>query len=137
MNVRRLGHGVRAIDDPALVRELVIRGTVLEICITSNDLAGIFPYGGHPVRKLYDAGVRLCLNTDDPCLFGCTIGSEYQLAQDRFGFTPRELAGLTRIALEAAFVDEPTRRKLIKKIDDYDFALRQRPVVSPFSPPIP
>lgn len=86
MNAKRIGHGVRAIEDPALVRELAAKKILLEIDITSNDLAGIFPRDDHPVRELYDAGVRICLNTDDPCLFGCSIGSEYQLAHDRFGF---------------------------------------------------
>jgi len=125
MNVTRIGHGVRAIEDPALVEKLVERGTVLEESLTSNDLAGIFPYDRHPIRKLYDAGVRICLNTDDPGLFDCTIGSEYQLAHDKFGFTERELVGITRTAIEAAFVDEPTRQKLLQKVDSYDFFLSQ------------
>ncbi len=134
MHVTRIGHGVRAIEDPELVDELVRRKTVLEESLTSNDLAGIYSFDKHPVRKLYDAGVRICLNTDDPGLFDCTIGSEYQLAHDKFGFTERELVGITRTAIEAAFADEPTRQKLLKKVDDYDFFLTRRPVSGPQPP---
>lgn len=135
MNVKRIGHGVRAIEDFTLVSEFAKRNIVLEISITSNDLAGIFPYDDHPVRKLYDAGAPICLNTDDPCLFGCTIGGEYGLAHDRYGFTVEELVGITRTAIEAAFVDEPTRARLLKKVDDYSRSLRPHPPQTGLPPP--
>ncbi len=122
MEPQRIGHGVRSIEDPRLVRELARRGTVLEVALTSNDKAGIYPaLKDHPLRKLYDAGVKVTLNSDDPGLFNCTISDEYQLAHDRFGFTPPELLGVTRTAVEAAFVDEKTRAKLLKRVDEHDF----------------
>ena len=57
----------------------------------------------HPVRRLYDAGVPIVLNSDDPALFGCTLTSEFELAAREFGFTEDELAGLTRNAFRYAF----------------------------------
>lgn len=113
----RLGHGVRCIEDDALVQELVARKVVLEVCPTSNVLAGIYKsYVEHPLRRLQDAGVRLCLNSDDPGLFGCSLAGEYQVAHDHFGFSEAELWRATRTALEAAFCDEITRQGLYGRL---------------------
>ena len=77
-------------------------------------------FANHPLRELYDAGVKVTLNSDDPGMFGeCSIGGEYQIAHDKFGFSARELVGITRTVIEAAYVDEPTRAQLLKKVDDY------------------
>lgn len=116
--VTRIGHGVRCIDDPALVKELARRGTVLEVCPSSNILAGIYRnFGEHPLRRLYDAGVKITLNSDDPGLFGCTVGGEYRVAHDHFGFTPAELEGITRTAIEAAYVDDALRTALLARLN--------------------
>jgi adenosine deaminase len=135
LNARRLGHGVRSIESPAVVREIVQRGVVLEVCPTSNVLAGIYPsYQAHPLRKLKDAGVKVTLNSDDPGLFNCSIGGEYQVARDQFGFSSKELLETTRTAIEAAFVDEPTRKALLKKVDDYGFLLNRPAPKGPAGP---
>jgi adenosine deaminase len=127
LNARRIGHGVRSIEDAGLVAEIAKRGIVLEVCPTSNILAGIFPsYQDHPLRKLKDAGVKVTLNSDDPGLFGCSIGGEYQVAREQFAFSDKELLETTRTAIQAAFVDEPTRRALLKKVDDFSFFLNRR-----------
>lgn len=121
MGATRIGHGVRSIEDPALIDELVRRGTVLEICPTSNIML-IPAYGGdyarHPLRRLYEAGVKVTINSDDPGLFGsaCTIGGEYRIAAEKFGFTPGELRDLTRNSIESAFLDRATRLALLEKI---------------------
>lgn len=100
----RIGHGIRAIEDSALVAHLASKQIPLEICITSNVRTGAVPsLAAHPVRRLYDAGVPIILNSDDPALFGCTLASEYELAAREFGFTEDELAGLTRNAFRYAF----------------------------------
>ena len=76
----------------------------LEVCITSNVRTGaVGSVGEHPVRRLFDAGVPLVLNTDDPALFGCSLTGEYELARDRFGFTDRELDGLVENGFRFAF----------------------------------
>ena len=134
LNVKRIGHGVRALEDKAVLDEIIKKKTVLEICPTSNVLAGIYPsYGAHPLRKLYDAGVKVTLASDDPGLFGNSIGTEYQVAKDHFGFTDFELLDITRTAIKAAFLDERTRSALLEDVEDYDFFLKSRQ----FKPPGP
>jgi aminodeoxyfutalosine deaminase len=95
IGAERIGHGIRAIDDPLLVQHLAEKEIPLEICITSNVRTGaVASLKDHPVRRLYDAGVPLILNTDDPALFNCTLTSEYDLARSEFGFTDDEIEGL-------------------------------------------
>jgi aminodeoxyfutalosine deaminase len=100
----RIGHGIRAIEDPTLVAHLAANNIPLEVCITSNLRTGaVTSLAEHPVRKLYAAGVPIILNSDDPALFGCTLTSEYELAAREFGFTKDELDGLARNAFRYAF----------------------------------
>jgi len=100
----RIGHGIRAIEDPALVAHLAAKNIPLEVCITSNLRTGaVASLASHPIRRLYDAGVPIILNSDDPALFGCTLTSEYALAAREFGFTEEELAALARNAFRYAF----------------------------------
>jgi adenosine deaminase len=111
--VTRIGHGVRAIEDPALVEELAERGTVLEVCPTSNVVLGVFPsWEAHPLRRLADAGVRVTLGSDDPPWFGATLAGEYAAARDRFGFGEDDLRRITETAVDAAFCDEALRGAL-------------------------
>ena len=115
--VTRIGHGVRSIEDPKLVETLAKREIVLEVCPGSNIALSVFPdYGAHPLRKLYDAGVKVTLGSDDPPFFFTSLAAEYQRAQEVFGFTPEELRGLTRTAIEAAFVDDGTKADLFAKL---------------------
>lgn len=110
----RIGHGVRAIEDPALVRRLAELGTVLEVCPGSNIALKVYPdFDAHPLRALKEAGVRVTISSDDPPFFHTSLGREYQLARDAFGFSDEEINGLTRTAIEAAFVDEATRNRLL------------------------
>lgn len=116
--LNRMGHGVRCSEDPDLVQELITRNITLEICPTSNILAvKEYPdFKSHPLRKLYDAGVSISINSDDPGLFGTTIGKEYQIAHEEFGFTEEELRSVTRNAIMASFADSETKERLLKKI---------------------
>ena len=115
--VTRIAHGVRAIEDPALVEELALRGTVLECCPTSNVVLGVFPsYEEHPLGRLVEAGVRVTLGSDDPPYFGASIGGEYALAVERLGLDEAALLEITRTALEAAFCEETLKRELIGKV---------------------
>ena len=115
--VTRISHGVRAVEDPELVAELAERGTVLEVCPTSNVALGVFPdFTRHPFGALREAGVALTLGSDDPPYFGASIGGEYGVAAEHFGLGPADLAALTETALVAAFVDEDTRRRLLERL---------------------
>ena len=110
LHAERIGHGVRAIDDPALVAYLRDHQIPLEVCPTSNVCTGAVPsLEVHPIRLLHDAGVPVTLNSDDPPMFNTTLLDEYLLLAARFGFTPRELAHLSLNAVHAAFL--PTAEK--------------------------
>jgi adenosine deaminase len=113
--VTRIGHGVRAIEDAALVEQLAERGIVLECCPTSNVVLGAFPtYEEHPLPRLRAAGVKVTLGSDDPPYFGASIGGEYAVCSERFGYDDEELRDITRTALEAAFCEETLKNHLIR-----------------------
>ena len=104
IGAERIGHGIRAVRDRKLLAQLRDRNIPLEICITSNLRTGAVPsLDEHPVRKLFDAGVPVILNTDDPALFECTLESEYDLAARAFGFTAAELSSIAANSLKYAF----------------------------------
>lgn len=116
----RIGHGVRSIEDAALVERLVKSGTVLEVCPGSNIALGVFQdFQTHPLRRLKEAGVRVTLNSDDPPFFHTSLAREYQIAADEMRFDRTEIDAMTRTALEAAFVDEATRQNLLTRFDTY------------------
>src|SRR3954471_20745744 len=119
--VSRLSHGVRAIEDPALVAEIAERGIVLEACPTSNVATHVFAsYEDHPLRILHEAGVNLTLGSDDPPYFGCSIGGEYAVARERFGFEEGELRAITRTAVQASFADDAAKGTLLNRITASD-----------------
>jgi adenosine deaminase len=116
--ITRMSHGVRAIEDPATVAELAERGTVLEVCPSSNVALGLYPsYEDHPLGALREAGVRVTLGSDDPPYFGCTIGSQYALARERLGFDEEQLRDMTRIAVEASFAEDAVKEALSARPD--------------------
>jgi len=104
IGAERIGHGIAAARDPELMAHLKARNIPLEICITSNLRTGsIMTLAEHPVRRLYDAGVPITLNTDDPALFGSSLRDEYDLAARDFGFTAAELDGIRKNGFRFAF----------------------------------
>jgi adenosine deaminase len=117
--ISRISHGVRAVEDPALVAEIAERGLVLEACPTSNVATGVFgSYEEHPLRALHEAGVKLTLGSDDPPYFGASIGGEYALARERFGFKEGELRTITQTAVEASFADDAVKRALLNRLTE-------------------
>jgi adenosine deaminase len=116
--VTRISHGVRAVEDPALVAELAERQIVLEVCPTSNVATGVYPsYADHPLGALRDAGVRVTLASDDPPYFGATIAGEYAVARERFGFEEEELVGITRVAVAASFAQGAVKEELLDRLN--------------------
>ena len=104
LGAERIGHGIAAVRDPNLLRHLRDRDIPLEICITSNLVTGVVTHlEDHPIRDLYDAGVPIVLNTDDPAMFGCTLKDEYGLAARAFGFSEAELRGIAENGFRYGF----------------------------------
>jgi adenosine deaminase len=115
--VTRIGHGVRAIEDPGLVDELARRGVVLECCPTSNVVLGVFgSYEEHPLPRLREAGVKVTLGSDDPPYFGASIGGEYAVCRESYGWDDDDLREITRTALEAAFCEEALKEELTRRV---------------------
>lgn len=105
LGARRIGHGTRVASAPGMVQQLIEKGIVLEQCVTSNvQTRCVASYQSHPIRKLFDAGVKIAICTDNMTVSGTTLAREYQILQDVHGFTDSELATLARYAREAAFV---------------------------------
>lgn len=118
LGVRRLGHGIRSIDDPALIAYLRTHDIVLDVCPTSNVRTGAVPaLEMHPLRRLFDAGVSLTVNTDDPVFFGTTLCNEYRLAVQQFGFTADDLVHLVLTGARAAFLPEADRLALVRELE--------------------
>ncbi len=110
----RIGHGVTSIQDPELVRHLAAHGIVLEVSPTSNICLGVAPsYVEHPFRGLYDAGVTLTINSDDPPMFSATLTGEYLALAEYCQFTLDELIGLNLNAVRAAFLGDSERAALL------------------------
>ncbi|MEI4471105.1 adenosine deaminase [Frigidibacter sp. MR17.24] len=119
LGVSRIGHGVRAIEDLALVDELAERGIVLEVCPGSNIALGIYPgWRRHPIGQLHHRGVKLTVSTDDPPFFHTTMAREYDRLAEAFDWDEGVFRSLNRTAAEAAFCDPQTRAALIKRIGD-------------------
>ena len=104
IGAERIGHGIRAVEDPALLAHLRDNNIPLEVCITSNVITGAVPsLAAHPVRKLFDAGVPITLNTDDPAIFETTLSREFRIAREVFGFSEEELKTIADNAYRFAF----------------------------------
>ncbi|MBV0911344.1 adenosine deaminase [Anianabacter salinae] len=114
----RLGHGVRAIEDPELVDRIAAEGIVLEVCPGSNVTLGVYPdWQRHPVQLLREAGVKVTVSTDDPPFFHTTMTREFDMLADTFGWEDADFLDLNRTAMNAAFCDETTRAAKLKILE--------------------
>jgi adenosine deaminase len=110
----RIDHGVRAIEDPAVVDLLAERRIPLGICPTSNVTIGVFPsLARHPIDRLRRAGVPVSINTDDPALLGVRLEDEYAGCAAAFGWSADEVRGIARTSIEASFAPPTTKQKLL------------------------
>ncbi|MDU8912792.1 adenosine deaminase [Aestuariicoccus sp. MJ-SS9] len=118
LRVERIGHGVRAIGDAAVVDMLVEKGIHLEICPGSNVVLGVYGnMAAHPIEKLREIGVKLSISTDDPPFFHTTMRREYAALARTFGWDEEVFLDLARGAMEAAFCDKETRDKILKRLE--------------------
>ena len=111
LGAERIGHGVSTVEDPALVEYLRETQIPIEVCVTSNYATGVVAAGAeHPVRRMFDAGLMVVINSDDPAMFGATLADEYQRLARRHGFTEAELRELARNSFRAAFLPEEEKQ---------------------------
>lgn len=119
LGASRVGHGVSAVQDPALMKELAEKNVMVEVCPTSNrilvgELKG--DLANHPARKLYDAGIKISINPDDGGIFGTQTGKEHRISAKQFGFTKAEMYDITLCALDCSFADVKTRKQLKENV---------------------
>ena len=118
IGAERIGHGLHAGEDPDLVDTLAERQIPIEVCISSNIRTGCCrKLEEHPVKKMFDAGLMVTLNSDDPPMFGTSLAREYQIAQDVFGFTNDQLRELARNSFEASFLEAEKKIEFLRAID--------------------
>ncbi|MFT2015701.1 adenosine deaminase [Streptomyces sp. 796.1] len=116
----RVGHGVRAAEDPRLLRRLADRQVTCEVCPSSNVALGVYEKAADvPLRALFDAGVPMALGADDPLLFGSRLAAQYELAREVHGFTDPELAELARQSVRGSAAPPQVRDALITEIDGW------------------
>lgn len=117
LGVRQIEHGVRAVEDPALVRDLAAMGAVLDVCPTSNvKLQVAADYASHPLRALRAAGVHCTLNSDDPVIFGSDLMGEYAVALTRMGFSVEACLDMAAEGWRAAKIDAAARQVALAEI---------------------
>lgn len=114
----RVGHGVRAAEDPRLMQRLADRQITCEVCPASNVALGVYEKPEDvPLRTLFDAGVPLALGADDPLLFGARLVAQYELAREVHGFSDAELAELARQSIRGSCAPESVRKELLAGVD--------------------
>ena len=114
LGAERIAHGVRAVEDPALVVELAVRGVALDVCPTSNLRPGVYPsLAEHPLPQLHAAGVALTINSDDPPLFGTTLTDEAELLADSFGLDVAAIDEILLNGVRHSFLPAPAKEHLL------------------------
>jgi aminodeoxyfutalosine deaminase len=118
IGAERIGHALSAIHDHELMDVLARRQVPLEICISSNVRTGCcLRIENHPVRRYFDSGLLVTLNSDDPVMFGSDLENEYVLAQEHFDFTEEHLRELAANSIEASFLPPERRVALLQQIE--------------------
>ncbi len=119
LKVSRIGHGVRAVEDPELMRRLAGEGIHLEVCPGSNVALGVHPdIASHPIDEIRQAGIPFCISTDDPPFFHTTPSDEYDALARAFDWDAARFRQINRTAARAAFCDEVTRTRLLSRLED-------------------
>lgn len=116
----RLGHGVRAVEDPAVLRRVVQEQVTLEVCPTSNVALGVYPtLADVPLRRLLDAGARVALGADDPLLFGSRLAAQYDSAREDHGLSDEQLAELARGSIGGSLAPAAVKAELHGAVDTW------------------
>jgi adenosine deaminase len=114
----RIGHGVRSVEDPAVLEEVVERGITLEVCPGSNVALGVYPEPARvPLRALLAAGARIALGADDPLLFGSRLADQYVTAREQHGLDDGQVAALARASLTGSRAPDDVRTAALADVD--------------------
>ncbi|WP_371677142.1 adenosine deaminase [Streptomyces sp. NBC_01276] len=120
LHAARIGHGVRAAEDPRLLKRLADRQITCEVCPASNVALGVYERPEDvPLRTLFEAGVPMALGADDPLLFGSRLAAQYEIARRHHAFTDAELAELARQSVRGSAAPEEVKAKLLDGIDHW------------------
>jgi adenosine deaminase len=118
LEVDRIGHGTRASEDPELVRQLAERRIPIEMCPISNLRTGVIAdLARHPIRTLFDQGLLVSANTDDPKMFETSLEEEYLALAEHLEFTLPEIRALVRNAIDSTWADEATKDRLREELE--------------------
>jgi aminodeoxyfutalosine deaminase len=120
IGAERLGHGLAAEHDPHLIEVLAEKQIPIELNVTSNIRTGCCPsFADHPVRRYFDAGLMVTLNSDDPPMFGSDLLGEYILAHGEYGFSLDQMRELAANAVEASFLPPTRKLALLQQVEQY------------------
>ncbi|GAB2938169.1 adenosine deaminase [Streptomyces mayteni] len=120
LRASRIGHGVRAAEDPYLLERLAEARVTCEVCPSSNVALGVYEeLADVPLRTLWRAGVPMALGADDPLLFGSRLAAQYEIARAHHGFTDAELAELARQSVRGSAAPDDVREKILVEIDEW------------------
>lgn len=120
LGAERIGHGIAAAQDPALMAHLAEHGITLEVCPTSNVRTQSVPsMAEHPLPALVAAGVPVTINSDDPPMFSTTLNQEYEVAAKLLGLDDQGVAELARASVRSSFADDATKAAILAEIDAY------------------
>lgn len=119
LGAMRIDHGVRAISDEKLLNRLADEQIALNVCLTSNLVELYSGVEEHPLGRLYELGIPVTVNTDDPELLGVDLNGELELAAGAYGWTETDLVRLQRHAVRAGFCDQETKDLLLSKLEAY------------------
>lgn len=119
LEVERIGHGVRSIEDLALVDEIAEQGIVLECCPGSNIALGIYKsWRQHPIGDLFNRGVKVTISTDDPPFFATTMSNEYDRLAEAFDWDDGVFSRIAKTSIDAAFCDADAKAKIVKRLEE-------------------
>ncbi|MFY7698556.1 MAG: adenosine deaminase [Legionella sp.] len=115
--IQRIGHGVQAIHSPETIKILKEQNIALEICPSSNIYLGLFKdFHHHPFPQLFESGLKVSLNSDDPPFMRTTLAREYDLVQQAYGYSDETMKQITLMAIDCAFTDDKTKELLRSRV---------------------
>jgi len=118
IGAERIGHGLAAAQDPELLEVMAQKQVPVELCVSSNLRTGASPgLAEHPIKKFFEHGLMITLNTDDPAMFQTSLNREYEIAQQEFGFSEDHLRELARNSFEASFLPVERKLRFLQQID--------------------